>query len=154
MANLPISDYSQNTVGSSKEELLRRLFERLFSLMKEIRRGTSPGDPPLSPQQARLLFLVARGEGSGLSAKELASAAGITPGAVSQYVDLLAARRLITREEDPSDRRSVKLKLTPEGSGRVIRFKKDFFESLARRFDSLSVEELKEFVRLVDKVAS
>src|ERR1044071_896490 len=50
----------------------------------------------------------------GLTAGELASAAGLTTGAVTGVIDRLERAVYARRVADPSDRRRVKLEVTPE----------------------------------------
>ncbi len=50
----------------------------------------------------------------GLTAGELASAAGLTTGAVTGVIDRLERAGYARRVADPSDRRRVKLEVTPE----------------------------------------
>jgi DNA-binding MarR family transcriptional regulator len=52
----------------------------------------------------------------GITAGELAVAAGLSPGAVTTVLDRLEARGFVKRERDPDDRRRVTLKLTPEAN--------------------------------------
>lgn len=41
---------------------------------------------------------------------------GLTPGGGTELIDRLEHRRLVRREENPSDRRSVLVELTPDGA--------------------------------------
>jgi len=50
----------------------------------------------------------------GLTAGELATAVGLSPGAVTTALDRLEARGFVTRARDPNDRRRVTLAPTPE----------------------------------------
>jgi DNA-binding MarR family transcriptional regulator len=52
----------------------------------------------------------------GLTAGELATAVGLSPGAVTTALDRLEQRGFITRTRDPEDRRRVTLKLTPDAN--------------------------------------
>jgi DNA-binding MarR family transcriptional regulator len=54
----------------------------------------------------------------GITAGELATAVGLSPGAVTTALDRLEARGFVSRERDPADRRRVTLKMTPE-AGRL-----------------------------------
>ena len=54
----------------------------------------------------------------GITAGELATAVGLSPGAVTTALDRLEARGFVSRERDPADRRRVTLKITPE-AGRL-----------------------------------
>jgi len=55
----------------------------------------------------------------GITAGELATAAGLSPGAVTTVLDRLEGRGFVTRTRDPDDRRRVTLKLTPEANRRA-----------------------------------
>jgi DNA-binding MarR family transcriptional regulator len=65
------------------------------------------------PQLKALLVLHLRPGSSGL---DVMSAMGISLATVTGIVDRLAARGLVTRREDPRDRRVRRLELTPAGS--------------------------------------
>jgi len=67
---------------------------------------------------------------------------GITSAAASQLLDKLARQGLVTREEDPDDRRSKRIRLTEEGkllSARIMAARGRWIEELESR---LSPEEL------------
>lgn len=84
--------------------------------------------------------------------KELARVANITPGAITQFMDVLITKNLVRREEDQDDRRIIRLKLTPSARSQMEKFRKDFLGSATRKFDVLSADELKELVNLLTKV--
>lgn len=50
-----------------------------------------------------------------LTAGQLVSAAMVTSGAITNRIDRLVDRGLVTRDTDPTNRRSVLIALTPEG---------------------------------------
>ncbi|MEV0249902.1 MarR family transcriptional regulator [Nocardia sp. NPDC050712] len=56
---------------------------------------------------------------NGLTAGALNSAAMRTSGAITNRVDRLSARGLVTRAADPNDRRAIRVQLTPEGRALV-----------------------------------
>ena len=94
-----------------RESLLQQFIENMFSLMKQIHRDIAPPVPVISPPQARLIFTIARYPDEGISVKELARIANMTPGAITQFMDVLIKKNFVRREEDPNDRRIVRLKL-------------------------------------------
>jgi DNA-binding MarR family transcriptional regulator len=82
-------------------------------------RATPPrrSDPLLAtsltmPQLKALLVLHLRPEASG---QDVMAAMGISLATVTGIVDRLAAHGLVTRREDPRDRRVRRLELTPAG---------------------------------------
>ena len=51
----------------------------------------------------------------GLTAGQLAESAMVTSGAITNRLDRLLAKKLITRETDPHSRRTIRVALTPQG---------------------------------------
>ncbi|MEU5876084.1 MarR family transcriptional regulator [Spirillospora sp. NPDC047279] len=51
----------------------------------------------------------------GLTAGDLNKAAMVTSGATTNRIDRLTAKGLVERAPDPEDRRSIRVRLTPEG---------------------------------------
>lgn len=147
---------SQKHSDLTREDLLQQLFDRMFSLMKQIHREihqvVGHPEPALSPPQARLLFTIARNKDRGLSVKELARMTNMTPGAITQFVDALIEKDLVKREEDLNDRRIVILKLTPSAKGHMQQFQKHFLTCAARKFDVLTLDELTHLHSLLTKV--
>src|SRR6188472_951264 len=68
----------------------------------------------LGVNRTDLLALNAIENAGGLTAGELAVAAGLTTGAVTGVIDRLERAGYARRVADPSDRRRVKLEVTPE----------------------------------------
>jgi DNA-binding MarR family transcriptional regulator len=147
---------SQKHSDLTREDLLQQLFDRMFSLMKQIHREihqvVGHPEPALSPPQARLMFAIARNKDNGLSVKELAARTNMTPGAITQFVDVLIGKNLVIREEDLNDRRIVRLKLTPSAKSHMEQFQKHFLTCAARKFDVLSLDELTQLHSLLTKV--
>lgn len=137
---------------TARDELLQRLLLRMFSLMKNVQRDASVIKPSLSPPQARLVLIISRYSDSGISVKELARLTSVTPGAITQFINTLVDKKLITRETDPADRRSIKIKLTPSARNEIHQFKNVLFNSAAKKFDALNTDELKEITRIMAKV--
>lgn len=80
------------------------------------------------------LLTIAKYKEDGISVKELAERSNVTPGAITQFVDVLITKDLVRREEDPHDRRIVRLKLTPAAASQLQKFRKEFLATAARAF--------------------
>jgi MarR family transcriptional regulator, organic hydroperoxide resistance regulator len=145
---------SQENGDRIREELQQQLLERIFTLMKQLHRGVSHHATLLSPPQARLAFTIAKYPDKGISVKELAKTAEITPGAITQFVDVLIMKDLVRREEDRNDRRIVRLKLTASGKSQIETLRQEFMASAARKFSVLSTEEIQQLISLLSKVGS
>ncbi len=73
------------------------------------------GDADLTIAQYRILVFL---DGNDRPATQVAGLLGVTPSTVTSVVDGLAARSLVERRADPSDRRRVVLAIT--GAGRDV----------------------------------
>jgi DNA-binding MarR family transcriptional regulator len=86
--------------------------------------------------------------------KEIAEALEMSSSAATQLVDVLVQAELVLRQEDPEDRRSVQLELSPKGKKHIAATKEKRISEMAEVFDTLTDSELKEFVRLHKKITS
>lgn len=59
--------------------------------------------------------------GGGISQKDLAARVGIDTSTLVRLLDILSAKGLIERRQDPTDRRANLLYLTPEGQSMLAR---------------------------------
>lgn len=106
---------------------LGKAFRRVFRSLSRLRgRDTHLGGSELSHAQFELLIeLYERGE---LPAGELAAAARLTPGTVTQMLDHLAESGHVERARSETDRRVVVSRLTAQGR-RKIEVKRDAWQS-------------------------
>jgi DNA-binding MarR family transcriptional regulator len=88
----------------------------LLHLNRRLRRELAPLG--ITGGQASLLWVIRSNPGIGV--RELASREGVSPPALTAYVDRLEAAGLVVRRRSEDDRRRVELALTEEGL-RVLR---------------------------------
>lgn len=88
------------------------------------------------------------------SIKDIAQALEMSSSAATQLVNGLVQAGLVTRQEDPEDRRLVQLELSPKGKKHLAATKEKRIAEMAEIFDALTDKELEEFVRLHKKVLS
>jgi DNA-binding MarR family transcriptional regulator len=86
--------------------------------------------------------------------KEIADALDMSSSAATQLVDVLVQVGLVIRQEDPNDRRSVQLELSPKGKKHIADTKTERINEMAEIFDGLTKDELEEFVRLHKKITA
>jgi DNA-binding MarR family transcriptional regulator len=103
----------------ASEELLEQAVDRIWETvppvwhkMRANVRGIARDRFGISVQQFRVLRHVGRGV---RSASEIASLSQMSRPAVSQCVDALVAKGLITRHPSATDRRCIELEVTPQG---------------------------------------
>jgi DNA-binding MarR family transcriptional regulator len=139
---------------TSREDLLQTVVERMMSIMRHVRHpAPPPGELPLSPPQVNILFSISH-HPNGMSVKDLAEHTGVTPGAITQFVDALVEKGLVMREGDPSDRRIVRLKVTRLAINQFEQFRQKHFASFSKVFDVLSKEEIEQLIVLLEKIES
>jgi DNA-binding MarR family transcriptional regulator len=92
----------------------------------------------------------------GLTAGELAAEAGLTTGAVTGVVDRLERAGYARRVPDPSDRRRVKLEVTPKFYSRADKIwgpmASDWAARLGNRFTAEELERVIEFLRTTNEL--
>lgn len=136
-----------------RRELLQSLGEKMALVMKGIHAGQTFrfSDYRLGPPHVRILFFVAK-QKKDVAVKDLAEMLRVTPGAITQLVNMLVEKDLVKRVEDAKDRRVIRIKLTDLGASSLEEFNKGYMESTNKVFGVLNEKEIKEFVRILDKV--
>jgi MarR family transcriptional regulator, organic hydroperoxide resistance regulator len=111
--------------------------------------GRTSGDG-LSLAQYHLLEPLADGP---LTNRQLAEQAGVASPTATRMVDVLLGRRLVTRLEDPVDRRAVLISLTPKGR-EALDTKLREYDAVRRRIaDALEPDEQRVAADLLRRLA-
>jgi DNA-binding MarR family transcriptional regulator len=130
---------------TTPEEAASELLEVVPVVMKEIRSEMrSQRSPDLTVPQFRALAFIDRNKGASLSA--VANHMGLTLSSTSRLVDVLVARRLLTREDNPADRRHVKLGVTSRGLTILGNSRRGTLDYLAKKLSGISVDDRKVIV--------
>lgn len=79
---------------------------------------------------------------------ELADFIGLSQSAASQAVERLVEDKMIARQDDKSDRRVVRLKLTKKGQEELEKTHKAKRERLQKIFSHIPERDLKEYLRI------
>lgn len=123
-----------------------RLHAVSIRLLRALRReddGTGLSAPRLSALSV-IVF------GGPLSLAELAAAEQVRPPTMSRIVDALVEARLVTREIDARDRRSVRIAPTPEGVRLLETGRERRVRALAARLSALADSEHRALARGVE----
>ncbi|MDQ1652764.1 MAG: hypothetical protein QOI35_1964 [Cryptosporangiaceae bacterium] len=137
------------------------LITRIMETQRQLRRRFSEEnihpllDVNVTMSQLKILILLARL--GGTSGQELARRTGVSLGTLTGIIDRLVAQGMVTRREDPRDRRVRRLELTPEGSKLInglIAAGEAHQEQLLRRLDDAGLEiVVQAFTLLLDIAA-
>ncbi len=142
-------------MNDARKELLQDLLEKMLSIIRHVHDNQDFrfGEFTLGQAQVRILFYIAKIREEA-AVKDLVKMLGVTPGAVTQLVDGLVEMDLVRREEDASDRRIIRIKLTEFAKGKLKDFKRSYLGAAGQTFDVLSDAEIAELDRLLDKVST
>ena len=96
----------------------------------------------------------ADGDESGLTQADLARRLMMSPGNITGLVDRLVRLRWVRRVSSPRDRRSVHIRLTPQGRALVAKVLPEYRREAARLFEALDPIEKAGLEELLDRVGS
>lgn len=129
-----------------------RFWETIPPLWASIRahiRSTAVENFGISEEQFHILRHVRRGAGS---VSELAAVKRISRPAISQAVDILVGKELLTRTQDTQDRRFVRLELTAGGNALLDAVFKETRGWMKARLADLEVAELQNIQAAMDSL--
>ena len=124
------------------EQAIDRFWEtvpRLWNFVRSHIRATATTQFDITVEQ----FHVLRHVWQGISMSELATAKNISRPAISQAVDLLVNKGLLTRVQSTQDRRYVELALTEEGNHLLDTVFQETRAWMKERMHALTIQELK-----------
>ena len=101
----------------------------------------------ISVEQFHILRFIRKGQGS---ASEIARVQRISRPAISQAVDALAHKGLITRQQDARDRRHVQLALTEDGCSLLDSISSDTRQWMRIEMAALSEAELETIIAALE----
>ena len=135
----------------SKQNIISKVSEKFWETIppawcqtRHVIRSTAVEKYKMTAEQFQVLRRIRRGSAS---VSALAEASQTSRSAVSKAVDALVRRELITRGEDPDDRRNIPLALTDEGQRVMDAIFTEAEAWLSTRFERLSSEELETLLR-------
>jgi DNA-binding MarR family transcriptional regulator len=131
-------DETVRTKQLDAAEVANRLRPALMRIARELRREVHPLG--VTGGQVALLFQIRLRK--GVSAGDLASSEGISPAAMSGYVDRLERAGLVVRVPDEHDRRRQVLRLTEDAESVLRKVRSRRTAWLASRLQKLSEDEL------------
>jgi DNA-binding MarR family transcriptional regulator len=126
-----------------RERAIDRFWETVPPLWHSVRshiRATATAKFDISVEQFHVLRYVRRGTDS---VSELATAKNISRPAISQAVEVLVKKGLLTRVPSKEDRRCVELVLTEDGNNLLDTVFKETRGWMSERMQGLSPDELK-----------
>src|SRR6266498_1773163 len=133
-----------------RDQAVDRFWETVPPLWGTVRshiRATATAKFDISVEQFHVLRYVRRGSGS---MSELATAKNISRPAISQAVDVLVKKGLLTRIQSTQDRRYVELALTDAGNNLLDTVFKETRSWMKKRMNVLTVDELETIAKAME----
>lgn len=126
--------------------------ELLWAVVRGMRRAFAAGLTPLgiTPSQARAVRLLARH--GPLRISQLSAELHVTPRSVTEVVDDLESKRLVTRASDPADRRAVRVELTERGVSIGEAIRSNRVAETERILDRLAPDERDQLAVILGKL--
>ncbi|MFC4012136.1 MarR family winged helix-turn-helix transcriptional regulator [Nonomuraea purpurea] len=142
-------------MNDEREDLIRRITESQRGLGRLFAQHQSPlFSSNLTMRQLKVvMILAASGSASG---QDLAGDLGVSLGTVTGIVDRLVAQGLVSRHEDPHDRRVRRVELTAKGAALVEEINNagiEHFRSVMRHLDTETLRALDHVTRTIRAVA-
>ena len=135
------------------EESAGELLEVVPMVMKEIRsQMRSQGSTDLTVPQFRTLAFVNRNLGSPLC--KVADHMGLTSPSASTLVDGLIKRGMMTREDQPDNRRRVRLVVTSRGRAILEASRRGTMAYLAKKLSSVSADNREVIFKAMETLRS
>lgn len=139
-------------------ELLQRAIDRFWESVpptwNRIRanvRGIAAEKFGITLEQFHILRHIRKGSGS---VSELAEAKGISRPAISQALDVLVSKGLVTRRQQAGDRRFVQLELTENGEELLSAIFRENRAWMEEKLSILTPEEMTGVVKALDALRS
>ncbi|WP_433005947.1 MarR family winged helix-turn-helix transcriptional regulator [Kribbella sp. CA-294648] len=134
----------KETLGAASG--LVRLTFLVQNLYAEVGRGCD-----LTTAQAQMLCSLAD---RSIGMAELSNMLGLERSSLTGLVDRAQQRGLVVREDDPQDRRAVKVALTPAGSAALHRFHDELTDRLDQLLQELPATERDRFTKTLGRVVA
>ncbi len=122
------------------------LIEKIIEHYRMVNRVFTQYDPDswmgisLSIAQVKSLFFIANSE--EVNFRKLASAMNVTPSNVTGVVDRLVEQGLVTRTENPADRRMLMIKLTDKGQTLITSLRESRTNQISSVLNRMKPEDL------------
>jgi DNA-binding MarR family transcriptional regulator len=125
----------------NKSELIQEIIEGLAKCQRPSINSikSSMQKVGLSHAQISMLYMISYHQAS--SVNQIAEFSGITKSAVSQFIDTLVQKDLVSRRPSPTDRRVVHLDLTTSGTKTLNMLTKYKLAGLRTALDNLNATE-------------
>jgi DNA-binding MarR family transcriptional regulator len=124
-----------------------------FRRFQKTKAKFAPRDALLRPSERLMLMTLASAQaGEGLRSSALSACHEVSPGAATQLVDALVKAGFAERATDPGDRRSVIVRITPEGKKHQLETYDEARAATGSLVEWLGETDSRELIRLLGRL--
>ena len=140
-------------INLNRKSHIQEILQSIGSINREFNaKGNYPfKEYSLGRSHMEILFLVSQKE---CSIKQLSQHLHVTSGGVTQLVDYLESTGLVTKTEDPEDKRIRLVSLTKSSASVVKAFEQMYLRTVGVKFEGLSDQDLGHLQRILNKIRS
>jgi len=152
--NEDTSRYIESDISTQISSLIKKIGKQFDQIDQKLFRVC--GISGLTPPQLFILRNVARSE-DGMTFKDLAELAHCSRSTITGVVDTMEREKLVYREQNPADRRSILVKLGKEGNkvlNQLYQYIPPIKINVIDFFFKMSPEELQIIVNLLKKLSN
>jgi DNA-binding MarR family transcriptional regulator len=149
-----ISRYIESDISTEISSLIKKIGKQFDKIDQKLFRVC--GISGLTPPQLFILRNVARSE-NGLTFKDLAELAHCSRSTITGVVDTMEKEKLVYREQNPADRRSILVKLDKEGNkvlNQLYQYIPPIKINVIDFFFKMSPKELQIIINLLKKLSN
>ena len=148
------SQYIESDISTQISSLIKKIGKQFDQIDQKLFRVC--GISGLTPPQLFILRNVARSE-DGMTFKDLAELAHCSRSTITGVVDTMEREKLVYREQNPTDRRSILVKLDKEGNrilNQLYQYIPPIKINVIDFFFKMSPEELQIIINLLEKLSN
>lgn len=139
---------------ANRIQLIEQIMHRFHAIRNQIKLRAMHLEQKNGITHSQWFVLMIIDHYKNMSIKEISEKLEMSPSAATQLVNGLVKNGYVTRREDSKDRRLVKLELSQKSRKHLSSTKERRISEMSGLFDSLTDNELKEYLRLHNKIPS
>lgn len=137
-----------------RKKLIEKFLRSYFHFHRQIDASCDCTPEKRQFNRAQIELLYSLHKHGSLTVGEIAKGCAVTSSAATQLVEGMEQHGLITRSEDPGDRRVVRISLSPKGQQAYKTFHTKHIALVDQIMTEVSVDELQTLIRIQDKIQS
>lgn len=137
-----------------RDELIQEIFSVMDVTQRLMKAQVHREFDQLDLSHSHLQILMIVSHSKSINLKQLADKMRLTPGAITQIVDPLVRKGLVSRTADETDRRVANITMAKAGIQKMAEFKKIREAGFSKLLKTLDKDELETFLHIQQKMVA